>query len=226
MKKVIIMLSALATVSCSVQNKTTNKPLMIPLKVGRENQPVQFETLRIEPIYLIVQDRSPKIELRLEATESNSSKKFSTTLPYSYSGHNIHDPIAFENYIFSLKINNDNVHLVVEKLDFGKVFFIEFEQKALIGNFSISFEDSASAWYEDPFENYLESREYFKILVSDYNEQKELCFGALYARGREKKLFEYGSNKDSRDKLLFEWKGYRIFVLDAGGRLLKLKIDN
>ena len=31
-------------------------------------------------------------------------------------------------------------------------------------------------------------------------------------------------HKDVKDELLLEWNGYQIFVLDAGGLILKLKV--
>jgi hypothetical protein len=116
---------------------------------------------------------------------------------------------------------------VVEKMDFGQVFFLELDQKAIIGNFSILFESIMSDWSVDPDGNYFESREHFNILVSDDNEQKELHFGALYARGSEKKLLLdswHGDVKDNENELLFEWKDYQIFVLDANERILTLKV--
>jgi hypothetical protein len=210
------------------QYNMVNQPFKIPLKAGRENPPVQFETLHIELIYLIVQnesDRSPNIELGLNVAVHD--RKYCTSLTYSYDNPKIYFPKAFEDYVFGLEINKDSVHLVVEKLDFGKVFFLELDQKAVIGNFSILFESIMSDWSVDPHGNYLESREHFKILVSDDNEQKEVRFGALYARGSEKKLLLdswHGDINDSEDELLLEWKDYQIFVLDASERILTLKI--
>ena len=125
--------------------------------------------------------------------------------------------------------SQDSVNLVVEKLNLGKVFFLELNEKAVVGNISISFEDSMSDWSVDPFGNYLDSREHFTILVSDNNEEKELRFGALYAKGCEKKMLlnsMQGDDKDVKDELLLEWKDYRISVLDAEGRILKLKVCN
>jgi hypothetical protein len=232
MRKIVITLSVLVLITTSAcsQDNITNKSFMIPLKVGRENPPAQFETLHIEPIYLIVQnesDRSPNIELGLKVTERNNNKEYSTSLMYSYDDPKIYYPKAFENYIFGLEFNKDSVNLVVEKLDFGKDFFLELGKKASIGSFSISFENSNSEWSEDAKGNYLESREHFKILVSDGNEQKELHFGALYAKGSDKKLFldSWLGEMKYKDELLLEWSDYQIFVLDAGGRMLKLKIQ-
>ena len=233
MKRIFIYLSVFALIAESgyTKNNMTNKPFMISLKVGRENPPVQFETLYIEPVYLIIQnesDRSPNVELGLKVTETNSNKVYSHTLFYSYNNPKIYYPRAFENYTFSLEINNDSVNLVVEKLDFGKEFFLELDQKAVIGNFSIFFEDTYSDWSNDAHGDYLESREHFKILVSDDEEQKELRFGALYAVGREKKLLldSYrGGIKDSKNELQLNWKNYQIIVLDAGGLILKLKVS-
>jgi hypothetical protein len=232
MKNTIIILSALAVIAESgySQGSTSNQSMIIPLKAGRQNPPVQFEALHIEPIYLIVQnenDRSPNVALGLNVAVND--KKYSTTLTYSYNNPKIHYPIAFENYIFGLEINNDSVSLTVEKNDFGKVFFLAHQQKAIIGNLSISFEDVMGEWSNDPHGNYSESREHFTILISDDDEQKEFRFGALYARGREKILLlnsERGNIKDDEDELLLEWKNYQISVLDAGGTILKLKVLN
>jgi hypothetical protein len=85
-----------------------------------------------------------------------------------------------------------------------------------------------SDWSVDPLGNYLDSREHFKILVSDNHEQKELRFGTLYAKGSEKKLLLdswLGNIQESEDELLFEWNDYQIFVLDASARILTLQVD-
>jgi hypothetical protein len=193
----------------------TNQPFMIPLKAGRENQSVQYETLHITPVNLFVQtkpwnDRSPHIQLELNVM--NDNRKYATFLGYNEFGNapSTNYPKAFEDYVFSLDVKNDCVHLVVEKLDFGKVFFLELVgQKAVIGNFSIFFESSMSDWSVDPSGKKLENREYFNILVSDDSEQKKLSFGALYAKERE---------------LILTWKDYQIVVLDAGEKTLKLKV--
>jgi hypothetical protein len=227
--KTVIFLGILLLCQYSYsQNNMANKSFKIPLKVGRENPSVQFETLHIEPIYLIVQkesDRSPNIELGLNVAVND--REYRTLLTYSYDNPEIYHPKAFEEYVFGLDVNNDSVNLVVEKMDFGKVFFLELDQKSVIGNFSILFESIMSDWSVDPDGNYLESREHFNILVSDNNEQKELHFGALYAKGSEKKLLLdswLGDIKDNENELLFEWKDYQIFVLDASERILTLKI--
>jgi len=244
MKKAIIVLICAAFIAggCvlvylhfagSNLSDTTQKAgkYMTPLKAGI-NDPVQFETLLIEPVNLFVQpkpwnDSSPHIQLELNVTENN--KKYSTFLMfYETNGEpKINYPKVFENYTFGLEINNDNVGLAVEKLDFGKDFYIELNQKAVIGKISISFEDSSSELVEDENGGYLESREHFKILASDDNEQTELRFGALHAKGYEKKLLldsQLGGIEDSQDELLLEWKGYQIFVSDADAKTLKLKV--
>jgi len=232
MKKLIITLSVLVLIaeySCSQNN--INKSIMIPLKTGK-NASVQFETLLIEPINLFVQskpwnDSAPHIQLELNVTENNQT--YSTFLWYYEAADEpkIDYPKAFENYLFGLEISTDSISLIVEKLDFGKEFFIELNQKAVIGNLSISFEESSSEWSEDPFGNYSESREHFKISLSDDNEQTELRFGTLYASGHEKKLLldsRLGGIEDSEDELLLEWKDYQIFVLGASEKIMKLKV--
>ena len=189
---------------------------MIPLKTGRENPPVQFETLLIEPINLFVQskpwnDSLPHIQLELSVAENN--KKYSTFLCYYGTDDEprINYPKAFENYIFSLEINTDSINLIVEKLDFGKDFFIDFGQKAVIENITVSFEKTVRELIADiitgcktgDFINYY-------ILLSDENEQKKFSFESLY---------RYGENK-----LTLEWKEYQIFVLYDSEKFLKLKV--
>ena len=225
MKKTIIILAVATFSSVQIFCQTNiNTTKMIPLKVGRENPPVQFETLHIKPIYLIVQnenDRSPNVELRIELNAAGNNNEYSTTLAYSYNDPNIYYPRAFENYLLGLEINEDGVHLTVEKLDFGKEFYLELNQKAVIGNFSVTFESTMSDWSVDRNGNYLESRAYFNILLSDGTEQKGLRFQAIHARGSDKKLMIEGE-----DDLQTVWKNYRISLLDASGRILKLVVSD
>jgi len=214
MKKVIIILAAVAHISCSGQINITNQLYMIPLKVG-ENAPIQFETLVIEPVNLFVQskpwnDRSPHIQLELNV--KRNSGEYATFLWYyeTDSDPKTNYPKAFENYIFGLEINNDSVRLAVEKLDFGKDFFLELNQKAIIGNISISFKEYYIKWYVHPFGEPNGHCAIYVIEVSGGNEQEEI-------------IFRFYSD-DRLNELQSEWKGYQFSLVEAGEKIFKLKV--
>ena len=224
MKKTIIILAAITLSSVQIFCQTNiNTAKMIPLKVGRENPPVQFETLLIEPVNLYVKTKpwdDPSVPIQLELNVMQNDTKYAIFLGYHYdTKYNYNYLKAFENYLFGLKINNESVALTVEKLDFGKEFLLELNQKAVIGNFSVFFESSTSEWYVDHDNNYSGSGENLYILLSDGNEQKELRIRAIYESGSGRKLMIEGE-----DDLQITWKNYQISVLAADEKILKLKV--
>ena len=212
MKKTIIILAAVTLSSVQIFCQTNiNTTKMIPLKVGRENPPAQFETLLIEPVNLYVKTKpwdDPSVPIQLELNVMQNDTKYAIFLGYHYdTKYNHNYPKAFENYLIGLKINNESVALTVEKLDFGNEFLLELNQKAVIGNFSVFFESSTSEWYVDHDNNYSGSGENLYVLLSDGNEQKELRIRAIYERGSGRKLMI-----EDEDDLQTVWKGYRISV--------------
>lgn len=197
------------------ENKMTNNSITIPLKIGK-NPITQFETLFIEPANLFIQSKpintdSPSIQLELNIVKNNS--KYSTFLWYydeSSDSQKTNYPKAYQNYFFDLKINEEDVELVVETLDFGKTMFIDLGQTAVIGNLTILFEDSIGEWSVDINGNQTDAFNTYTISLSEENEQKTLSFMSL--------------NKHGKKELSIEWKNYKILILEDSEKALKLKM--
>ena len=192
-----------------------NNSIRIPLKIGK-NSSTQFETLIIKPTNLFVQSKpinkdSPHIQLELNVVENNT---LYTTFLWHYhtssNGQKTNYPKAYKNYSFNLKINNDEVELIVEKLKFGKNIFIDLGQTAVIETLAIMFENYIGEWSEDIDGNQIDAFNTYTILLSEGNEQKSLSFISL--------------NKQVKKELLIEWNHYKILILGDSEKALKLKV--
>ncbi len=197
------------------EKNMTNNSIRIPLKTGK-NPSTQFEALVIEPVNLFMQSKpikkdSPSIQLELNVVKNKS--KYSTFLWYydaSSDGQKPNYPKAYQNYSFDLKINEEEVALVVETLDFGKTMFIDFGQTAVIGNLSILFKDSIGEWSVDIDGNHTDAFNTYTISLSEENEQKTMSFMSL--------------NKNDGKELSIEWKDYKILILEDSEKALKLMV--
>jgi len=192
-----------------------NNSITIPLKKGT-NPSIQFETLVIEPANLFIQSKplnkdSPHIQLELNVIKNNT-KYTSFLWCYDASSDNqkTNYPKAFQNYSFDLKINKEEVELVVEKLDFEKTIFLDLGQTAVIGNLAISFEDYIGEWSVDINGNYIDAFNTYNISLSEENEQKTISFMSL--------------NKHIGKELSIEWKNYKILILEDSEEALKLLV--
>jgi|GEM_PF-4681858 len=197
-----------------------NNSIIIPLKIGK-NPSTQFETLSIEPANLFIQSKpinkhSPHIQLALDIVENN--RRYSTFLWYydEFNGsQKINYPKAYQNYSFNLKINKEEIELVVKKLDFGKAMFIDLGQTAVIGNLRILFEDYFGESSVDINGNQTDAFNTYTISLSEENEQKTMSFMSL--------------NKQVGEELSIEWKDYKVLILEDSEKALKLmviKIDS
>jgi hypothetical protein len=197
------------------QTNKTNQPMMIPLTAG-ENAPVLFETLLIEPVNLFIQskpwdDSSPHVQLELNVTQGE--REYATFLWYYKTGNTppTNFPKAFEEYLFGLEINDNNILLTIDRLDFGKEFYIDCGQKAVIGELSVSFD----AWMGErialPNGGSADLNVRYKIMASNNNKQEELSFDSL--------------SWLKKDELVLEWKEYQIFVTGDFQDYLKLKVE-
>ena len=192
-----------------------NNSITIPLKKGA-NPSTQFETLVIEPSNLFIQSKpinkdSPHIQLELNVIKNNT--KYTTFLwCYDASSNRQKEnyPKAYQNYSFDLKINKEEVALVVEKLDFEKTIFLDLGQTAIIGNLEILFEDYIREWSEDINGNYTDAFNTYNISLSEENEQKTISFMSL--------------NKHIGKELSIEWKNYKILILEDSEEALKLLV--
>ncbi len=197
------------------EKNMTNNSIRIPLKTGK-NPSTQFEALVIEPVNLFMQSKpikkdSPSIQLELNVVKNKS--KYSTFLWYydaSSDGQKPNYPKAYQNYSFDLKINEEDVALVVETLDFGKTMFIDFGQTAVIGNLSILFKDSIGEWSVDIDGNQTDAFNTYTMTLSEENEQKTMSFMSL--------------NKYDEKELSIEWKDYKILIMEDSEKALKLMV--
>lgn len=189
--------------------------IIIPLKIGN-NPSIHFQTLDIEPSNLFIQSKpinkqSPYIQLELNIVENN--KEYTTYLWYNddtIDSPKTNYPKVFNNYIFNLKINKEEVELVVEKLDFEKEFFIDIGQNAVIENITILFDKCIGEWSEDLDGNQIAAFNTYYVLLSEENEQKIISFTSL--------------NKSDSNELSIEWRNYKILVLEDSEKILKLVV--
>lgn len=192
-----------------------NNSITIPLIEG-ENPSIQFETLVIEPTNLFIQSKptnkdSPHMQLELNVIKDDATY---TTFLWSYDAasdkQKTNYPKAYQDYSFDLKVNKDEVALVVGKLDFENAIFLDLGQTAIIGNLSILFEDSIGEWSEDLNGNQTGTVNTYNILLSEGNEQNILSFQSL-------------DNSDERE-FSIKWKKYKVLVLEDSEKALKLVV--
>lgn len=202
------------------QTKKTmnNNTFRAPLNKG-ENKLIHFKTLAIIPVNLFIQDkpwndRSASIQLELNIEEG--AKKFHTFLWY-FEGKDqaINYPLAWENYVFSLEIKDqETVQLVVDTLSFGKSFFINLGKDAIIGDLKINFKevmDVMGARMPDSPPSNTDSYAEYDLVLSANKEQKTLSFNSL--------------NFYNKTELLLEWNDYEIMVLYTEINSLKLSVN-
>lgn len=172
--------------------------------------------LVIEPVNLFIQSEpikegSPHIQLELNAVENNT--KYTTFLWYydaSSGSEKTNYPKAYKNYSFDLKIDKEEVALVVEKLDFKKTMFIDLGQTAVIEGLTILFKDCIGEWSEDINGNQKDAFNTYSISLSEEGEQKMVSFMSL--------------NKPVEKELSIAWKNYKIVILEDSEKALKLMV--
>nr|WP_321231108.1 hypothetical protein [uncultured Psychroserpens sp.] len=197
------------------EKNMTNNSITIPLKTGK-NPNISFEKLVIEPVNLFIQSKpinkdAPYIQLELNVVENNTRH---TTFLWYFHGSNSHKkinyPKAYQNYSFDLKINEEDVALVVEQLDFGKTMFIDLGQKAIIENLTIIFKDCIGESSVDINGDQTDAFNIYRILLSEENDQKIMSFMSL--------------NKYEEKKHFIEWMNYKILILEDSEKTLKLTV--
>ena len=142
MKKttIIFILFALFASSC---HSRKDDFVIIPLQMG-ENEPVRFRTLEVSQIDLR-HDTVPRERFALDAKLRIANTDRTQYFAFRYylekvfvrQGWNTSSSGVFENYIFGWKINENDIYLVIESLDFGKWFYIG-RNPVVVGNLSIS----------------------------------------------------------------------------------------
>jgi hypothetical protein len=197
------------------ESKEMNNSKVVTLKPG-ENPNFKFENIVIEPVSLFIQSKpinnnSPYVQLELNVVENNT--KYSTFL-WCYDEVNgsqkTNYPKAYKNYSFDLEINEEEVELVVEKLDFEQAMFLDIGQTAIIDGLTITFEDCLTEWSEDIDGNQVDAFSTYSILLSDENEQKSMSF------------MSRGENEENEKSL--EWKKYEIVILENSEKAIQLKV--
>lgn len=214
----LLLLLSMGTIGYAQTKKTMNSSTFkTPLNKG-ENKLIHFKTLTITPVNLFIQDkpwndRSASIQLELNIEEG--VKKFHTFLWY-FEGKDqaVNYPLAWENYVFSLEIKDQEaVQLVFDTLSFGKSFFINFGQDAIIGDIKINFKevtDVMDAPSLDGSPSDTESYAEYDLVLSANKEQKTLSFNSL--------------NFYNKTEMLLEWNEYEIMVLYTEINSLKLMV--
>ena len=138
----IFTLLLIATNACSRKNNS----IVIPLQMGK-NAPVQFGTLQIDQIIWHDTIRSVeyiRLDLRLRTADREEQSSW-----FISDYKNVFALVAFQSYGIKVKVNEDSVSLVVEKLDFGNVFWLRSGEAVVVRNLSISIEYAGHSTFED-----------------------------------------------------------------------------
>jgi hypothetical protein len=214
--KILILLLIFNQFQGYAQPESTmiNNSITIPLKKGA-NPSIQFETLLIEPVNLFIQSKpinKDALHIQLELNTIKNNTKYTTFLwCYDASSHHqkTNYPKAYQNYSFDLKINKaEEVALVVGKLNFEKIIFLDLGQTAIIGNLTVLFKDCIGEWSIDLDGNQTDALNTYNILLSEANDQKTISFISL--------------NKYVEKEVSIDWKNYKILVLEDSEKALKL----
>lgn len=215
----LLLLLSMGAIGYAQTKKTMNSgTFKAPLNKG-ENKLIHFKTLTITPVNLFIQDkpwndRSASIQLELNIEEG--AKKFHTFLWY-FEGKDqaINYPLAWGNYVFSLEIEDQEaVQLVVDTLNFGIPFFINFGQDAIIGDLMINFKevvDVMDAPSLDGSSSKAESYAEYDLVLSANKTQKKLSFNSL--------------NFYNKTEMSLAWNDYEIMVLYTDLNSLKLMVN-
>ena len=226
MKKPVIILGIIALIAggcfgqakLNTQNNMTN-PIHVPLKAGRNANPaVRYETLRIEPVNLFIQskpwhDRSSNVQAELNI--ALNAAVHNTFLSYSETpSHKVNYPKAFRHYLLGLNVNDSGagteVELTVEKLTFGKVFYLETE--AVIEDLTVEITGGGEQRSAMPG---VGDKWFYRVTLSQNNEHETFIFDGFYeSEGKEQ---------------TFEWNGYKMVVSGTANSFhnnyVKMKIE-
>ncbi|TYB72672.1 hypothetical protein ES676_10890 [Bizionia saleffrena] len=211
----ILLVGMQCTGYAQSENNKGDSAIIIPLKIGK-NPSTPFNNIIIEPVNLYIQSKpinnnSPQIQLELNVVENNSKY---TTFLWCYKASNNSEkanyPKAYKNYSFDLKINKEDVALVVKKLDFKKPMFINLGQIAIIGTLKILFLECIGEWSEDIKGNHTDAFNTYNIALSEEEEHKTVSFTPL--------------NTTVEKELTIQWKNYKILILEASDKTVKLMV--
>lgn len=200
------------------QGKYTEILLDLPLDKG-ENPTASVEGLSIHPVNLFVQSfplnaDSPHIQLQLEVGKGDDS--YSTFLWFyeTDSVSLVNYPKAFKDHIFSLQKDEqtDTVHLLVEKIDFEKEFFLEQRQEVRIGDLNLHLDYIVNEWTVDGFGNYEDSYSTYMLEVWETDQEKDLL-----------KFMSPNRYEEYVDSL--EWKEYKISLLSLSENDIQIKVS-
>lgn len=218
-KILLLLVLSIASIGYAQTKKSMNyNTFKTPLKKG-ENAAIHYKALTVTPVNLFIQDkpwndRSASIQLELNIEEGD--KKFHTFLWY-FEGKDqvVNYPLASGGYIFSLEIKDQAaVSLVIDTLNFGKPFFINLGQEAIIGDLRINFKEVMDVMGKsmpgEPPSN-TDSYAEYDLILSDKKEQKTLTFNSL--------------NFYNKTEMLLEWNEYEIIVLYTEINSLKLMVN-
>ncbi|MCE9540612.1 MAG: hypothetical protein K8R85_15545 [Bacteroidetes bacterium] len=216
----LLLLLSIGSIGNAQTKKTMNSSAFKSSLNKGENKLIHYKTLTITPVNLFIQDkpwndRSASIQLELNIEEG--TKKFHTFLWYFEKGKDqaINYPLAWGNYVFSMEIKDqETVQLVVDTLNLGTPFFINFGENAIIGDLKINFKevtDVMDAPSLDGAPSDAESYAEYDLVLSSNKEQKTLSFNSL--------------NFYNKTEMSLEWNEYKIIVLYTDLNSLKLMVN-
>lgn len=202
-------------------------PLKEPMNNGKDYPPVQFENLVLKPNYFQIYpepdysrrygcDSIMKVQMMFDATIGH------VIHPVYLQHYAITDdqreniyPVALCEYLIGMEVtegkNGLEAALTIERNDFGREFFLDNQQKAIIGELTVQVDRAghkhASYSPDEPFT----AIGICEITLSDENEQQSFFFTS-----RE---------MEEKDWHPTEWGKYKVWILNMYDGRLKLKID-
>lgn len=200
---------------CNAQKDMQKLPLIVQLEKGK-NKLIQFDSLLIDPINLFMQDKpcnELSVCLQLELLAKTNNKELHTFLwSREKPTHTLNYPKAFENYTLSLNVSkNDKIEFVLDKIQLGQFFFLDFGQTINIENLQLTFKeamdvmDAPNPNSNAPGASYVE----YQIVGKINDEQKTFSFTS------------FNTNEGSNE-LVLDWKNYKIQILATEIDYLKL----
>lgn len=208
--RAVITVFSLLIVSQGFTN--TQNSMKVLLKEGYENLPIQIGNITVKVARLHTIQRENYCEISAELNISENGRQYNTSLYYlkaETDGLNENYPKAFDKYLFGLEVNDSDteakpeVTLTIEQNNFGKPFFLELNQETVIDGLAVHFNYYSRKW-KVPY--YQDESEY------------EVILGEIkLSENGEEEIILYDSddrNEKGESISVFEWKDYRICVLD------------
>jgi hypothetical protein len=253
MKKTLMIFTLAALVmpaGCRAQNN--HDMLKVPLNgnmpAGRDYPAVVFERLTLKPIYSLayyqthaldgfgkVLDSVMMVQVYLDATLGGVSHKvcMSHYMENREWNENLH-PVVMGEYIVDMEVGGTEAApepvLTVGKLGFGKEFFLDREQEAVIGGVTMAVDRAGHKHFSSEYIAMTlrvddAGHEHVSYDPDEPFEAIGVCSITL-SEGDKRESFRFNTHDmDIEGWPPVEWEGYRIWILDIHDGQLKLKIE-